>query len=190
MVIEKIINDSIQVKQNILSDEKLLNKISEIAEKLTLAFKNNKKLLICGNGGSASDAQHLAAEFTGRFYIDRPPLNAEALHCDTSYVTAVSNDYAFEDIYERLVRAKGQSGDILIAISTSGNSKNIINAINAANKIGMLTIGLTGESGGAMKDMCSYLINIPSKVTPRIQESHIMVGHIICEIVETSLFHA
>ncbi|HCL56745.1 MAG TPA: phosphoheptose isomerase, partial [Spirochaetia bacterium] len=150
--------------------------------------KSNKKILFCGNGGSAADAQHLAAEFSGRFYIDREPLDAEALHCNTSYLTAVANDYSYDEIYSRLVKAKGQKGDVLVGLSTSGNSKNIIKAIETANQIGMITVGFTGESGGKMKDICQYLINVPSNDTPRIQEAHMMIGHIICELVEKELF--
>jgi D-sedoheptulose 7-phosphate isomerase len=145
-------------------------------------------VLFCGNGGSAADAQHLAAELSGRFYTDRDPLFAEALHVNTSYMTAVANDYSYDVVYERLVKAKGRKGDVLIGISTSGNSVNIIKALEYANSIGMITIGMTGETGGKMKDHCKYLINVPSKDTPRIQEVHILLGHIICEIVENSYF--
>jgi len=145
-------------------------------------------VLLCGNGGSAADAQHLAAELSGKFYLDRPPLFAEALHTNVSYITAVSNDYSFEEVYARLVRGEGQAGDVLIGISTSGNSKNVIKAIEKANEISMITVGMTGASGGEMKNLCRYLINVPSTDTPRIQESHILIGHIICEIVEKELF--
>ena len=141
-----------------------------------------------GNGGSAADAQHIAAEFTGRFYQDREPLFAEALHVNTSYLTAVANDYSFDEVYSRLIKAKGQSGDILIAISTSGNSTNIVKAASQAMAQDFKVIALTGESGGLLKDSCHWLINIPSTDTPRIQESHILVGHILCELVERSLF--
>ena len=141
-----------------------------------------------GNGGSAADAQHIAAEFSGRFYIDREPLFSEALHVNTSYLTAVANDYSFDEVYARMVRAMGKKNDILIGLSTSGNSPNIIKACETANSLGMRTIAFTGESGGKLKEIANYLINVPSKDTPRIQESHIMIGHIICEIVEKTLY--
>ena len=153
------------------------------------ALKNNKQILLCGNGGSAADAQHIASELTGRFYLDRQPFNAEALHCNTSYITAVANDYSFDDIYSRLVKAKGHKGDVLIGLSTSGNSKNIIKAIETADGLEMITIGMTGETGGQMKNACNFLINVPSQITPRIQEAHILIGHIICEMVEDVLAH-
>jgi D-sedoheptulose 7-phosphate isomerase len=153
-------------------------------------FKNDKKILLCGNGGSAADAQHLAAELSGRFYIDRPPLFAEALHVNTSYLTAVANDYSFDEVYARLVKAKGRPSDILIGISTSGNSSNIIKAIYAAKEVGMISVGFTGKTGGKMVGLCDYLINIPSQDAARIQEAHILIGHIICEIVERKLFPA
>ncbi|MGE5383532.1 MAG: SIS domain-containing protein, partial [Omnitrophica WOR_2 bacterium] len=146
------------------------------------------RVYFCGNGGSAADAQHLAAEFSGRFYYDRPPLDAEALHVNTSYLTAVGNDYSFNEVYARLIKGKGIKGDVLVAISTSGNSANILRAIDEARIIGMTIIGLTGSTGGNMKHACDLLINVPSSDTPRIQESHITIGHIICEIVESSIF--
>ncbi len=188
MKVKKIIKEDIETKEKILSDDKLIEVINKVAEQIINAFRNNKQVLFCGNGGSAADAQHIASELTGRFFIDRLPLNAEALHCNTSYLTSVSNDYSFDEVYARLVKAKGKKGDILIGISTSGNSKNIIKALETANELEMITIAMTGESGGTMKDKCKYLINIPSQNTPRIQESHIMIGHIICEIVEETLF--
>ena len=184
------INNSINVKRRIIEDKALLETILKVAEEIVLAFKNDKKVLFCGNGGSAADAQHLAAELSGKFYLDREPLFAEALHVNTSYLTAAANDYSYDEVYSRLVKAKGKKGDILIGISTSGNSKNIIKAIEVANNIGVVTVGMTGETGGEMKDVCKYLINVPSKDTPRIQEAHIMIGHIICETVERELFNA
>jgi len=182
------IKDSIAVKRKILEDKKLIEIISTVAEEIVNTFKNGGKVLFCGNGGSAADAQHIAAELSGKFYFDRQPLFAEALHVNTSYLTAVANDYSYDEVFSRLVKAKGRKGDILIGISTSGNSKNVIKAIEVANEIGMITVGMTGESGGRMKDICKYLINVPSNDTPRIQEAHIMIGHIICEIVEKELF--
>jgi len=183
-----VIKGSIEVKERILSDRDLLERIKGVASEIIEAFRRDKKVLLCGNGGSAADAQHLAAEFSGRFYVDRAPLFAEALHVNTSYLTAVANDYSYEEIYARLVEAKGRKGDILIALSTSGNSMNVIRAIERANEIGMITVGMTGDGGGKMKGLCRYLINVPSGDTPRIQEAHILIGHILCQTVEEALF--
>ncbi len=188
MRIKESIEQSIALKSKVLQDENLLNIIRQVAEECISTFRADGKVLFCGNGGSAADAQHLAAEFSGRFYYDRDPLFSEALHVNTSYITAVANDYSYDDIYARLVKAKGRKGDILFGISTSGNSENIIRALKIANETGMITIGFTGETGGKMKDYCKYLINIPSKDTPRVQEVHILIGHIICEHVESTLF--
>ena len=189
MKIQERIQENIDVKNSILSDHNLINVINDVTHQIILALKNNRKVILCGNGGSAADAQHIAAELTGRFYLDRPPLDAEALHCNTSYITAIANDYSFDEIYSRLLKAKGKKGDILIGISTSGNSQNIIKAIDTGNGMEMITIGMTGENGGFLKEKCNYLINVPSQNTPRIQEAHIMIGHIICEIVEETIFH-
>lgn len=186
--IKEIIGLSIETKQKVLANETLLKTICDTIDVIVTAFKNGKRVYFCGNGGSAADAQHLAAEFSGRFYTDRKALPAEALHCNTSYLTAVANDYSFDDIYSRLIDGIGEQGDVLIGLSTSGNSKNIIKAFETAKKKGMITIGFTGESGGKMKPLCDQLINIPSTDTPRIQESHIMVGHIICQLVEEKFF--
>lgn len=186
--IKKVITESIQTKQLILENLKLLETIDVVAEICTKALQADKKILFCGNGGSAADAQHLAAEFSGRFYFDREPLFAEALHVNTSYLTAVANDYSYDEIYSRLVKAKVRKGDVLIGISTSGNSKNIIRAFEQAKNQEAITIAMTGETGGKMKDQVDYLLNMPSTDTPRIQESHIMVGHIICELVEKNIF--
>jgi D-sedoheptulose 7-phosphate isomerase len=187
-IIKRSFKESIKVKEDILSDEIIIHAISNAVKVIIEAFRNDKKVLFCGNGGSAADAQHLAAEFSGRFYFDRDPLFAEALHVNTSYLTAVANDYSYDEVYSRLVKAKGRMGDVLVGISTSGNSKNVLKAIQVANSIGMATIGLTGNDGGKMREVCQLLINIPSKSTPRIQEAHILIGHIICEIVERELF--
>lgn len=184
----EILKDSVAVKAAVMADEHLLNGIGQATDQMVEAFRNKQKVLFCGNGGSAADAQHLAAEFSGRFYYDRPPLDAEALHVNTSYLTAVGNDYSFDEIYARLVKAKGNKGDILVALSTSGNSPNIIKAIETAKSNGLITIGLTGETGGAMAEICDLIIKVPSKDTPRIQESHITIGHIICELVEATIF--
>ena len=186
--IRSIIQASIATKQIILEDENLIARIKEAADKITLALKNGNKLLFCGNGGSAADAQHLAAEFSGRYYKDRKALPAEALHVNTSYLTAVANDYSFDVVYSRLVDGIGVAGDVLIGLSTSGNSKNIINALNTAEEKNLFTIGFTGASGGEMKNVCQILLNVPSDDTPRIQESHIMIGHIICQLVEENYF--
>jgi D-sedoheptulose 7-phosphate isomerase len=185
--IKNIIQASIDTKQNLLSDAVLISEIEQVAQLVANAFKNGNKVLFCGNGGSAADAQHLAAEFSGRFYTDRTPLPSEALHVNTSYITAVANDYGFEYVYSRIVKGLGKSGDILVGLSTSGNSVNILNAIIQAKEIGMITVGLSGK-GGKMSDLCDHIIRIPSTDTPRIQEAHIMVGHIICQLVEEQLF--
>ncbi len=182
------IRQAIALKENILKDEKLLEAIQKAAQKLTDCYHTGHKTLFCGNGGSAADAQHLASELSGKFYMDRPPIPAEACHVNSSFITAYSNDYNFESAYERYISAVGKTGDALIAISTSGNSENIIRAAAQARKMGMTVIGLTGENGGNLNELCDILINIPSSDTPRIQEAHILVGHIICEMVEKSLF--
>jgi len=186
--IKSIIAASVDVKHKILADEAFIKRIEEVAFGIAGAFKNENRLYLCGNGGSAADAQHLAAEFTGRFYSDREPLPAEALHVNTSFLTAVANDYSYDQIYERAIKAYGRKGDVLIGISTSGNSKNVILAQEEAKRRGMTVISFTGETGGKMKDSCDYLFNVPSKDTPRIQESHILIGHIICQLVEEELF--
>ena len=186
--IKDIISASIVSKQLILNDENFILKITESVNVIEQAFKAGNKVLFCGNGGSAADAQHLAAEFSGRFYKNRKALPAEALHCNTSYLTAVANDYSFDVIYSRLVEGIGQKGDVLIGLTTSGNSVNIIKAFESANEIGITTIAFTGESGGAIKSNSSILLNVPSTTTPRIQECHILIGHIICELVEERMF--
>ena len=186
--IKNIINASIEVKQAILADTSFQGTIALVVEVVTHAFANGNKILFCGNGGSAADAQHLAAEFSGRFYKDRKALPSEALHCNSSYLTAVANDYSYDVIYSRLVEGICVPGDVLIGLSTSGNSKNILNAVEAAKEKKTITIGFTGATGGKMKEVSNYLINVPSTDTPRIQESHIMIGHIICELVEANLF--
>jgi len=186
--IASIIAASIDVKSKILADENFQQKIESVIEVITAAFQKGNKVLFCGNGGSAADAQHLAAEFSGRFYIDRKALPSEALHCNSSYLTAVANDYSYDVIYSRIVEGTCVEGDVLVGLSTSGNSKNILNAFAMAKEKGVVTIGLTGAGGGKMKDVCDYLFNVPSTDTPRIQESHILIGHIICELVEAKIF--
>jgi D-sedoheptulose 7-phosphate isomerase len=187
-LIRSLIKSSIETKQQLLSDEKIITTVNTCVDIITHAFKTGNKVLFCGNGGSAADAQHLAAEFSGRFYIDRDALPAEALHCNTSYMTAVANDYSYDVIYSRLIKGIGNKGDVLIGLSTSGNSINIVKAFETAKEKGMITIGFTGESGGKMKTLSDYLLKIPSSDTPRIQESHILLGHIICQLVEEKLF--
>ena len=187
-VITNNISNSISVKHSILNDESLINQIVEVAGLIQNSFENKCKLLLCGNGGSAADAQHLAAEFSGRYYMDRPPLHAEALHTDTSFMTAVANDYSYNEVYSRLVQGIGKEGDVLIGLTTSGNSKNIVNALKEAKKIGLKTVGFTGEHGGEINPYCDILINVPSTDTPRIQEAHLLIGHAICELVEKKLF--
>ncbi len=186
--IQAILNASIAVKQLVLQDEKLLKTMEAITDEIIKCFKQDGRLLLCGNGGSAADAQHLAAEFSGRFYTEREPLDAEALHVNSSYLTAVANDYSYNEVYAHILKAKGRKNDILIGLSTSGNSGNIIEAFKVAKERGLVIIGFTGETGGKMKDYCDYLINIPSTDTPRIQECHITVGHIICQLVEEKYF--
>lgn len=186
--IKKIIKSSIDTKQSVLQNEGLLKTIAASVDVIVNAFRNGKRVYFCGNGGSAADAQHLAAEFSGRFYTNRKALPAEALHCNTSYLTAVANDYGFDEIYSRLIDGIGEAGDVLVGLSTSGTSDNITKAFETAKKKEMITIGFTGKSGGNMKPLCDHLVNIPSTDTPRIQESHIMVGHIICQLVEEIYF--
>lgn len=186
--IKETLKQSVLLKLQIIDNEELINEIVSISKELIYLFKNEQKVLFCGNGGSAADAQHLASELSGRFLLERAPLFAEALHTNTSFLTAVGNDYSFDTVFARAVTAKGREGDALIAISTSGKSKNIIKALETAKEKNMLTIGLTGEKSSKMEKLCDYLIKIPSKITPRIQEAHILVGHIICELVEAELF--
>lgn len=186
--IKNIIQSSIDVKQQVLQNEKLLSTVEKVVDVITSAIKNNGRIYFCGNGGSAADAQHLAAEFSGRFYTDRKALPAEALHCNTSYLTAVGNDYGFDVIYARLIEGIANKGDVLVGLSTSGNSGNIVKAFEVAREKGITTVGFTGWSGGAMKSLSDHLINVSSTDTPRIQESHIMIGHIICQLVEESYF--
>ena len=186
--IKSIIQSSIDLKNKVLNDPDLLKTVNAVVEQIINCYENGGKVLFCGNGGSAADAQHMAAELSGRFYFDRYPLFAEALHVNSSYITAVANDYGYEEVYARLVMAMGRKNDVLIGLSTSGNSMNIVKAFKEANALGMITVGLTGQTGGELKDKCNFLLNIPSIDTPRIQEVHGMLGHIICELVEEKLF--
>lgn len=186
--IRTVITESISIKQAVLADEVLLNQLEVITARCIASLNAGGQLLFCGNGGSAADAQHLAGEFSGRFYLDRDPLPAEALHVNTSFLTAVANDYDFASAYARSVAAKGRPGDILFAISTSGNSPNILQAAQMAKTKKMEVVGMTGASGGALASEVDYLLNVPSIDTPRIQECHILLGHIICELVEKRIF--
>lgn len=186
--IQESIEQSIAVKQQILTDAALMQRVAEAASLIEQSLRGGGKIHFCGNGGSAADAQHLAAELSGRFYFDRPPLNAEALHCNTSYLTAVGNDYGYDHVFSRLLRGTGRRGDVLVGISTSGNSRNILEAYHVAQEMGIHIVSLTGQTGGKMRDCGGLLLNVPSTDTPRIQESHIMLGHIICELVETAMF--
>lgn len=182
------IKNSINLKTELLNNTQLLTSVNNLINDIITCYKNDGKVLWCGNGGSAADAQHLAAELSGKFYYDRPPLFSEALHVNTSYTTAVANDYGYDFIFSRLIKAMGKKGDVLIGLSTSGNSSNVIKAIEEANKLGMVTACFTGETGGKMEKLGKYLINIPSSDTPRIQECHMLLGHTICELVEINLF--
>lgn len=186
--IQAIITESISVKSKVLGDTALLKTVQNIVDLIVTALQKGSHLYFCGNGGSAADAQHLAAEFSGRFYIDREALPAEALHCNTSYLTAVANDYSYEVVYARLIRGLAREGDVLVGLSTSGNSGNIVKAFEAAREKKIITIGFTGEGGGKMAPLSDYLISIPSKDTPRIQEAHMLLGHIICQLVEEKYF--
>lgn len=186
--ISKLIQSSIDVKNAVLKDAALLDQIDKAADAAIQAFQDGRKVLFCGNGGSAADAQHIAAELSGRFYTDRPPLYAEALHVNSSYMTAVANDYSFDVVYQRMVQACGQKGDVLFGITTSGNSTNILKAMHEGRERGMTCIGMTGQSGGKMNEVCDIMLRVPSTDTPRIQESHILIGHILCQLIEEAMF--
>ena len=187
-IIETLIAASIDVKQKLLADPSTSEKIAAIVDQTVQALRNGNRLWFCGNGGSAADAQHLAAEFSGRFYKDRKALPAEALHCNTSYLTAVANDYSYDIVYARLVEGICNKGDILFGFSTSGNSANICKAFEMAKSREIITVGFTGISGGKMKTLSDHLLNVPSSDTPRLQESHILLGHIICQLAEEEFF--
>lgn len=188
--IRDIIQSSIQVKEELLHNEAKQAMIHQIAMTIVASLQSGGRIYFCGNGGSAADAQHLAAELSGRFYTDRPALPAEALHANTSYITAVANDYSYEVIYSRIIEGCGKSQDVIIGLSTSGNSPNILRALKAANELGACSVALTGASGGQMKDLARYCLCADSADTPRIQETHILIGHIICQIVEESMIKA
>ncbi len=184
----RAIGDSISVKQKILEDEGLLNSIHDIADECIAAYRQGNRVLLAGNGGSAADAQHIAAEFVGRYAFDRTGLPAIAFTTDTSMLTAIANDYGFDQIFRRQLEANGSKDDVFIGISTSGNSANVVAALQRARELDIITVGLTGQGGGEMQSLCDYCLQVPSTSTPRIQESHIMLGHIICDLVEETLF--
>lgn len=186
--IESQIADSIAIKQKILNDKGRVEQIKEVALRIVESYQKGNKTLLAGNGGSAADAQHIAGEFVSRFYFDRPGIPSIALTTDTSILTAIGNDYGYELLFARQVQAQGKSGDVFIGISTSGNSKNILEALKVCKDKGIFSVGLTGESGGAMQGLCDICIKVPSTCTPRIQESHILIGHILCAIVEEQIF--
>ena len=187
-IIRKRLEQHRDVIEQILSDEKLQDMIAQITETIVTCFKYGGRVYFCGNGGSAADAQHLAAEFSGKFYLERDILPSEALHCNSSYITAVSNDLSFEIIYSRLISGIGKAGDVLIGLSTSGNSANIVKAFETCHEKAITTVAFTGSDGGRMRELSKLIINVPSTDTPRIQEAHIPIGHIICELVEEEIF--
>lgn len=186
--IRKLIEESVAVKKSILDDKAMLVTLYECVEVIVKSLQNGGKVLFCGNGGSAADAQHLAAELSGRFFLSRKPLFAEILHGNSSFLTAVGNDFGYEEVFARGVEAQGRKGDVLVVLSTSGDSPNIVRAAERAQKLGLIVIGLTGETGGQMVQYCDYILKCPSGNTPRIQESHILLGHIICQLVEEKIF--
>ena len=186
--IENYINDTLETQKKILQDESIINKIQDIAETIIVALKNGKKILFVGNGGSASDCDHLATEFVSKFYKDRHAFNAISLTSNNSLITALSNDFGYDKAFSRQIEAIGQDGDVLFALSTSVNSKNIIESINIANEMNLTTIGLVGSKKSNMDDICSILIKIPSAETPNIQEAQMVIGHLICKLVEDKLF--
>lgn len=187
-LIKSQISESVSVKEKILNDEALIKIIEEASEEIVNCYKNGHTLLLCGNGGSAGDAQHIAGEMVARFRLERKALSAIAFNTNSSVVTAIGNDYEYNIIFERQVEAFGRDGDVLISISTSGNSESVVNAIRKANEMNIKTISLLGKDGGACREISDYAVVVPSSDTPRIQEAHIMIGHIICDIVERRLF--
>lgn len=189
MDIKQYIQDSIDTKTTILNDDSILSTINKIADTIVEAYKNDNKVLTAGNGGSAGDAQHIAGELVSKFFFDRPGLTAFSLTTNSSIITAISNDYGYENSFSRQIQANAKEGDVFIGISTSGNSKNIILALQEARKKGVITVGLVGEKDCEMDKYCDYIIHIPSDSTPTIQESHIMIGHIICALVEEAIFN-
>lgn len=186
--ISEIMSESISVKQQLLTDASTLERIQQVSELTIEVFRNGGKVLFCGNGGSAADAQHLATELSGRFLLNRDPLFAEALNINTAYLTAVANDFSFDEVFARILKAKGQANDLLFALSTSGNSPNVLRAAEEARQIGMSVIGFTKRDGGLLKAMSDHCFCVPTDSTARAQEAHLLIGHIICELVERDLF--
>lgn len=185
-IIEKILTESLKVKKAFVSEN--LSNLALLAEKLAVAFTSDRKLLLCGNGGSAADAQHIAAEFVNRYTLERPALPAIALTTDTSVITSIGNDYSFDDIFSKQVKALGMEGDVLLAISTSGNSRNVLSAVESAHSLGMYTVGFLGKDGGKLASIVDLALVVKSGLTPRIQEAHILAGHILCHLVDYILF--
>jgi len=186
--IKREVAASAETKQKILNDERFIAKIAEVAKACLDVYHSSKKTMLAGNGGSAADAQHIAAELVGRYGFDRPSIPSLALTTDTSNLTAIGNDYGYDKVFSRQVEGMGQEGDLFIGISTSGNSQNIIAAFESAKAKGITTVALTGRDGGKMAQMADYALIVPSNATPRIQESHILIGHILCDIIEKELF--
>lgn len=186
--IQQQILASVEVKKKLASSDEIMQNISQVVDLMVSCFRKDGKVLFCGNGGSAADAQHLAAELSGRFRKDRPPLFAEALHVNSSFVTAVANDYSYEEVFARMVRAMGRPGDVLLAFSTSGNSANVLRAVTEAKQLGISSVGFTGGAGGKLGNLCDIELRMPSDDTARIQEGHMIVGHTICELVEKIIF--
>ena len=186
--IQQLFQESIAVKQAYLDNPANLEALQRVVDLTIAVFRSGGKALFCGNGGSAADAQHIAAELSGRFYLNRAPLFAEALHVNTSFLTAVANDYGYEAVFARMVEAAGRPGDVLFVLSTSGNSANMLRAAEAGRGQGMTVVGLTGQGGGKLRDLCHHCLEVPSGDTPRIQEVHITIGHLLCELVERALF--
>ncbi len=188
MEIKKYIEDSIKTKQLILENETIIKTIDKIANAIVDCYKRGNKVMTAGNGGSAADAQHITGELVSKFNFDRPPLAAIELNTNSPLLTAISNDYGYDESFARQIRANGKKGDIFLAISTSGHSANIIKAVEEANNLGIITIGLVGNHDCPLDNLCQYLIKVPSTHTPQIQESQIMIGHIICGLVEERIF--
>lgn len=187
--VKAMISDSLAATRQLLEDEALLASIVRVAERIEQALRAGNKVMLAGNGGSAADSQHIAAEFVSRFEFDRPGLPSIALTTDTSMLTAIGNDYGYEQVFSRQVQANGRAGDVFIGISTSGNSKNVLLAAEACRSMGIATVALCG-AGGRLKDMCDFAIAVPSTHTPRIQENHSLIGHAICALVEEAIWAA
>lgn len=188
MSYHSVLKESLELHEKVMQDAGLNDALQKLIVAALQCLRSGGKILFCGNGGSAADAQHLAAELSGRFAYDRPPLPAEALHVNTSYLTAVANDYSFDEVYARMVQATGKPGDLLLALSTSGNSPNVNRAVGKAKELGLLTACFSGKGGGELINLCDIALLVPCDSTPRIQEIHILLGHIFCEEIEANLF--